>query len=110
MGQDSKKKIHARKVACFKATGCGTIQKTRLGAMDDAGLAAPRMASKRKHKRACIAKLYECKSVNRQEFQRLSGLTQPTIREYIKRGLIKTEITGRGSRIPWSEVVRLELV
>jgi hypothetical protein len=107
MGQDSKKKIHARKVACFKATGCRFIQKTRLGAMDDEGLTPPRKA--RKRKRAFMAKIYEGRSVSRQEFQRLSGLTQPTIRAYIERGLIEVEHTGRGARIPWSEIVRLQL-
>ncbi len=107
LGQDSKKKITARAVACFKATGCRFTKGTRLGCMDDSGLTPPRKA--RKRKRAFMAMIYEGRSVSRQEFQRLSGMTQPTIREYIKRGLIKTEKPLPRSRIPWSEVVRLEL-
>ena len=107
MGQDSKKKITARSVACYKATGCRYIKGTRLGCMDDRELTPPRKT--RKRQRACMAKIYEGRSVSRQEFQQLSGLTQPTIREYIKRGLIKTESALWGSRIPWSEVKRLGL-
>lgn len=108
MGQDSKKTIAARKIANFKATGCRHTTKTWLGCMDEKGLTQPRKT--RKRTRAVMAKIYESRSVNRMEFQRLSGLTQPTIRAYIKRGLIQTEYDGRrGSRIPWSEVVRLEL-
>jgi hypothetical protein len=107
MGQDSKKEINRRKVLCFKATGCRFTPKTKLGAMDDLELTGARKT--RKRQRACMAKIYEGRSVSRQEFQQLSGLTQPTIREYIKRGLIKTESALWGSRIPWSEVKRLGL-
>jgi len=105
MGQDSKKEINRRAVACFKATGCRHIKGTRLGAMDDRGLTGPRKA--RLRKRQVVAKIYEGRSVNRTEFQRLSGLTQPTIRAYIKQGLIKT-VPG-SKHIPWSEVKRLGL-
>jgi hypothetical protein len=107
MGQDSKKEIARRKVACFKVTGCRFIPSTRLGQMDDAGLTGPRKT--RKRQRQVVARIYAGRSVNRTEFQRLSGLTQPTIRAYIAQGLIKTEGTGRGTRIPWSEIVRLQL-
>jgi len=105
MGQDSKKKIAARKTECFKATGCRFTPKTRMGQMDDLGLTGPRKT--RARKRQTVSKIYAARSVTRLEFQRLSGLTQPTIRAYIKRGLIKAMEFSK--RISWDEVKRLKL-